>query len=126
LPHATEEELDSYAKDVPFEVISNTESVQAVKKDSLNIECYVFYEAASCGIVTAGAPMLVTLISREEGTVIKVCDPTHKLSEAKLIIDKKFTEASYSPRLKALFTEKTEITVDFSGAHGRTFDIILK
>ncbi len=127
LPYATVAEISDYASAPEFRLISNTEAVAAVAKDSLGIECFVFYKAGESSGIEVSEPMLVTRLRASDGVKIKLSDPTHKLSAATVRLSGRFEAVDSSSKISlSHLGEDTLLKVDFDGAHGRTYDVILK
>ena len=90
LPCASPDSTAEYAASPEIEIISNTRTIQAVRKASLGITCMAFYEAGSCLGVTVDSPCLV-ILSEENGILtVSVSEPTHKVNAVRLTLDKEY------------------------------------
>ncbi len=115
LPNASTEETKAYSDSPEVEIISNTKKVQAVRKPSIGLTFITFYEAGECAGIKASKPCIVSVLEKDGEKSVSVADPTHKISEIKLTLDKKYTlikaplEAGISERGgKTVITAKTE------------------
>jgi len=94
LPDSSPEQTAEYAKAPEIEVISNTKSLQAVRKRSIGLTCMAFYEAGSCSGVTVDSPCLVILSEENGRLTVSLSEPTHKLKRVKLTLDREYRALS--------------------------------
>lgn len=101
LPNATSEDTADYYNKLSerITVISQTNTVHAVRDNDLDVTGYVFYEAGSCDGVTVSAACILMI----DNDKISVSDPTHTLDTLTVTVD----GVSY--------------TFDLSDATGETF-----
>jgi hypothetical protein len=123
LPYASQEKIDTYAKNPDVEIIANNKSVQAVRERGLNIRCFAFYEAADVAGVCVDGPCLITLTA----DTVCVSDPTHELERLVVVLDKELKIVNKAPNMQILVSGgRTEIAIDLKAANGRKFEIRYK
>ncbi len=88
VPYATDAELSEYAAHPEVEIISNTSTVQALRKKSIGISSYIFYQAGSCEEITVSEPCIVSVFVSDGEYKISVCDPTMKLEKLSVKVNK--------------------------------------
>lgn len=77
LPECSEDEVKAFSKNPLFEIISNTESLQAVRFAD-GARSFVFYERGSSQEITVSEPLIITV---KDGRLY-LSDPTQKLETA--------------------------------------------
>lgn len=121
LPNMTNEQTRVYSASPDVEILSNTKSVQAVRNNSLGITSIVFWEAGTFDGVTVSHPMMVML--KENGTFVTlaVSDPTHKLTDATIKLNRIMQLGKSDTRItqSAIGTSST-FAVDFTESLGST------
>ncbi|MBR2467225.1 MAG: hypothetical protein IKB38_09910 [Clostridia bacterium] len=90
LPNATPEETKAYSATPEVEIIKNTKKCQAVRKEALGLTFITFFEAGECCGIKANAPCIVSVLEKDGVKTVSVADPTQKLSEVKLTLDKRY------------------------------------
>lgn len=124
LPYADTVTAEKYANEPEITVISNTKALQAVRKDSLGISCYAFYEAGAADGISVSAPCLVTAVEREGSLTLRVCDPTHKLESLTLILSGEHSVSEAHERMSiGQDGEGTVINIDLKGSYGESYEI---
>ncbi len=122
LPYADEEKLEKYAKCPDVEIISNTNSLQAVREKNLGISSYVFYEAGKCENIATDTPCIISVSEKDGGFEFSVCDPT---LEAESIIVKIYGSAKLvGADFKMAIAENdgyTEVTVNCKDSMGAPY-----
>jgi hyaluronate lyase len=123
LPYASQEKIDTYAKNPDVEIIANNKSVQAVRERGLNISCFAFYEAADVAGVCVDGSCLITLTA----DTVCVSDPTHELERLVVVLDKELKIVNKAPNMQVLVSGgRTEMSIDLKAANGRKFEIRYK
>ncbi|MBP3322690.1 MAG: hypothetical protein J6M16_00695 [Clostridia bacterium] len=123
LPDAEEEAVKAYAEKPEFEIISNTPAVQAIKKDSLGIKAFIFYEKGKCDIISVNTPLLVTLKEKDGVFKINAAEPTNKVASAEIIIDKKLKLISCDNRFTLVENgENVKLILNTSFSQGEGFE----
>ena len=89
LPCMTEAETKAYSDslDSRITVLSESNSVHAVRDNDIGVTGYVFYEATSCNGVSVSAPCIVMITEANGTRTLSVSDPTHKLSSVTVTVD---------------------------------------
>lgn len=124
LPHAELEFAEEYSKNPEIEILSNTPSVAAVKKEGLGITGYVFYEAMQLDGIAVSAPAIVTKTERDGVVSLRVCEPTQKLEAMTLTLDNEYTVKCAHERISAVSNEgKTVINIDFRESYGEAYEL---
>lgn len=127
LPNATLEATKAYADAPEIEIIKNTKKCQAVRKASLGLTFITFFEAGECCGIKANAPCIITVFEKDGVKEFSVADPTHKNSEIKLTLDKKYTPVSV-PLLAGLGERngKTTVTATVDRLSGEAVRVAFK
>ena len=121
IPYATDAELSEYAEYPEIEIISNTTECQAVRKNSIGISSYIFYQAGACEEISVSEPCIV-MVSEENGEYkIRVCDPTMKLEKIKVKINRKL-KPKYAD--DAISLSGTEFDINTTHSVGRPYTAI--
>ena len=124
MPYATEEKLDKAYADPTYEVLSNTEKLQAVRDFKTGVEAYVFYEAEKCGKLTASSPCLVSIHGDGDCKILSASDPTHKQDEVVLVLDGRIKVIETVGKVSVKEKEgKTYVTLNVFSANGRRFEV---
>lgn len=127
LPKKTAAETDYYAENPDVEILSNTQSLQAVRENNLNLTGIVFWEAGIFEEITATAPMIIMTQEQEEVYEVNISDPTKLLTEASVTVSGNWELVSADSRCTVNSDgNNTVITIDFGGANGRTLPVTLK
>ena len=127
LPKKTAEETASYAASPDIEILSNTETLQAVRENTLNLTGMVFWEAGIFEKITTTQPMIIMTEEKDGMYKINISDPTKLLTEASITVSGNWKLAEADERCTVRSDESnTVINIDFDGANGRTLSITLK
>ncbi|MBQ8689317.1 MAG: hypothetical protein IJ515_03025 [Clostridia bacterium] len=127
VPYATEEKLEACLNSPDFEIISNTKSLQAVRSRSLDIASYIFHEAGECDGIKVDNPCIVMLGKRGDEYTLAVTDPTQKLRELSVTLDRKIDVVSKNHKIAVSENEgKTTLTANVFISHGRKYEIVFK
>lgn len=127
LPYATPADLDKYSKEPEIEIISNTPALQAVRKKSLGVTGYVFYEPGKCGDIETNQPVMIMSGRSDDLTEIRIADPSHELESATVIVSGDYEVISHHERIKAVCEDgSVKISINFDAANGRGLDIVLR
>ena len=121
LPYACPKKAAEYSSSPEIEIVKNTPECQAVRKPSAGVTFYVFHKAGVCEDFEVSAPCIVALTEREGLYRVSVCDPTRKLSEVKISVDKKLKLKESVYRLTAEIADKTVITANLEDTAGEAF-----
>ncbi len=124
LPYADDEKLKKYAKDPDFEILSNTNKIQAVKEKNLGITGIVFYEAGECAGIKANKPCIVTFKENADGFKIKICEPTNKTDKLEIEIFKKLKLLSCDDRYKINCGDTTVLNLNTSLSTGEGYEAV--
>jgi len=124
LPNAGEETVKTYSEEPEIEVICNTSSLQAIRKESLGLTACVFYEAGKCMGIHVNAPALVAVREKDNQIKIKVCEPTNKADSLELIIDRRLKLLSADNRFDAVCGEKTKLILNTSNSYGEGYEAL--
>ncbi len=122
LPDATAEQTEEYSKHPEVEIISNTKKIQAVRKPSLGLTFITFYAAGECAGIKASAPCIVSVLRKDGEMTVRVADPTRKLSEVKLTLDKKYKPLNIG--LDTRIAERNGRTVVTAKTEGMTGEAV--
>lgn len=126
LPSKTAEETKNYAENPTIEIISNSESVQAVRQTEQNITGYVFWTSGVCQGIEAYVPM--TVMMRQGSNEIKLAfsDPTHKQRVLKLKISGEYEIGELPDEISCeVKNGETLISCIPAENDGRSFEITL-
>lgn len=127
LPEKPAAEVKAYSESPDIVIIENNNRLQAVRDKELNVTGIVFWQAGTCGNLTAEKPMIVMLEEKETGCSIAVTDPTQKMSEASVTLDGAYEPLTHDERIKTVYLEnQTVLKIDFSGVGGRSLSAELK
>ena len=121
LPYQNADAAAAYSANPKVEIVNNTPECQAVRKASAGVTFYVFHKAGTCEDITVSEPCIVAVTEREGYFRVSVCDPTQKLAEATLKINKNLTLTDTMYRLAVNCEEGVEITANFENAAGEAF-----
>ncbi len=124
MPYATEQKLEKAYANPTYEVLSNTEKLQAVRDHKTGVEAYVFYEGETCGKLTANSPCLVSIHSDGECKILSASDATHKQDEVVLVLDGRINVIETVGKVSVVEKEgKTYLTLNVFSANGRRFEV---
>lgn len=128
LPYADNGTLANYKSCGGVEIIKNTAECQAVKKASVGLSAYVFYEAGECDGIKVDAPAIVTVKKNDDGTTtLQITDPTQKSLKVGVTLSGVDEIVSSSSKIDASVTDGClTITVNTENARGRRFEITVK
>lgn len=124
LPYASEEKTKAYAENPDFEIISNTNEIQAVKEKTLGITGIVFYEAGECSGIKVNSPCIVTFKETDSEFKIKICEPTNKVDRLEIEIDRKLTLFSAHNRYDISCDERTFLSLNTERSLGEGYEAI--
>lgn len=127
LPNKTEAQTALYAQNPQIEILANDSKIQAVKEKNTNVTGMVFWEKGSFSNMSVSEPMIC--MQKDNGTELELslCDPTHKVGKAEIIITENLTALSADDNIKvSAISGGTKIEVDFSAMSGRTLSVTLK
>lgn len=127
LPKKSPEETEAYAKNPDIEILSNTKDIQSVKEKNINATGTVFWKEGTFNNITVSNPMIVMTKENSKEFKVNICDPTQKLSYAKVTIVGNYDLVESDERCTVKKDgNNTVIEIDFEGSKGRTLPIILK
>ena len=126
LPYATDSELKAYYENPEIEIISNTNSCQAVKKPSLNITSIFFYEKGECAGIKVNKPCLVTFKEENGEFKIKIAEPTNKVDTLEIEIDKKLSLIKADGRFETECGDICKLTLNTSLSQGEGYEALFK
>ena len=123
IPYATDAELSEYSEYPEIEIISNTVECQAVRKKSIGISSYIFYQAGACEEISVSEPCIVMVLEENGEYEIRVCDPTMKLEKIKVKINRKL-KPKYAD--DAISLSGTELDINTTHSVSRPFSATFK
>ncbi len=122
LPDKTAVETAKYALNPDITVLANTDKVQAVRENKRGITGMVFWVGGKYGDITASSPLIVMVREDEGEYVVSFSDPTQKLNEATITIDKLVDFSDWDEGITVSHTKtSTIIKANLSGSKGKTF-----
>lgn len=113
LPGASESFTKEYSQDPKITVLSNTEKIQAVCKDSLRLIYIVFHEAGDFDGISTDKPCIMALKFGNGTLSLSVCEPTHKESSVKITLNTLYT-LDQAPIDAKIDNENGKTTVTFN------------
>ncbi|MBE6732064.1 MAG: hypothetical protein E7564_10280 [Ruminococcaceae bacterium] len=122
LPYASESLLKAYSDKPEIEIISNTDKIQSVRKESLGITGIIFYDAAECANIKVNTASIVTYKELDGKFKIKVAEPTNKVDTITVEIDKKLKLISCANRYEIKCGEKTTLTLNIALSQGEGYE----
>lgn len=119
LPGKTPEQTQSYSLNPQIEILSNSNKLQAVYSKATGLYSMVFWEKGSIEGISVDNPLIVMM--KKDGNKIKlsVSDPTHKLTTAKITIDKEIAKLIGDESIAS--ADGKTITLNLEGNKGKTF-----
>ncbi len=127
LPGETKESTVSYSANPDIRILSNTEKLQAVIEQRLNVLGVNFWEPGKIDIVKSECPASVMLERYQDMICLSVSDPTWKQSEIVLDLRGRYKIVSGSARIKVTVEgSNTRIIINTLDRMGMTEEIILK
>ena len=127
MPYADEETLEAYSKSPEVTVVSNTESIAAVRKETLGMTGYVFYAADRCEAIETDTPCIVTLVETEGTFEVSVCEPIHDCEGLKVRLHASVKSLSVGDGMSVEdFGDYTEITINCKNAKGAPFRAVFE
>lgn len=126
LPYVDDKKLKKYAEDPNFEIISNTDKIQAVREKTLGITGIIFYEAGECAGLKVDKPCLVTYKEMNGEFKIKICEPTNKVDSLEIGINKKLSLISCDNRYSVECGENTKLTLNTARSQGEGYEAKFK
>ncbi len=127
LPYTTDDELRAYAENPDVEILFNNSSLQAVHSKKANVTGIIFWEAGSFRGITVDQPCIIMICEKEDRYSLSVCEPTHKLSSVRLVLENKMRPISRnSDKITVAEEDKITVTIDTRMAVGRDFCIDFK
>ena len=122
IPYATEEILERYAKTPDVCVISNTNTLQAVKEATTGICGMVFYEAGECEGVKVDTGAIVMLKESDGCLEFSICDPTQELTELSAEIKMPLELVSADDKVSVSVSDSgVSVRVDCAGSMSAPF-----
>ncbi len=98
IPEITKEDLADYAADIPIQIISNTEDLQAVYHKDLNVGAAVFYKKGTVTIsdvaVTVDRPCIVMIKKNAWGYAVWASNPKAEAAKLKVTLERSGTTRS--------------------------------
>lgn len=122
LPYASDSLLKAYFDKPEIEIISNTDKIQAVQKESLGITGIIFYDAAECANIKVNTASIITYKELDGKFKIKVAEPTNKVDTVTIEIDKKLKLISCDNRFEVKCGEKTTLTLNTALSQGEGYE----
>lgn len=120
MPTKTPEEMKSYISNPDIEILSNTSKIHAVRDKNLGITGIVFWEAGTFGDITVSHPLTIMIKETGDEYVISASDPTQKLSEVNITLDKNLKTKTIDDRMKVEEGDRTKITMFMCADPGKT------
>ncbi|MCS5729386.1 polysaccharide lyase beta-sandwich domain-containing protein [Herbiconiux moechotypicola] len=128
LPNKTSSQVDAYAAAPDISILENSDSVQAVKDNALNVTGMTFWkdEPTTAGPVTSDRKAAVMMKETAGELELSVSDPTQKnVGTIYLTVDTSATGLiSKDPGVTVIQYHPTvKLKVDVNGARGKTFGV---
>ncbi|MFD0588712.1 polysaccharide lyase family 8 super-sandwich domain-containing protein [Paenibacillus sp. GCM10027627] len=122
LPNASAQAVQNYSAAPDITVLSNTESIQAVKENQLGITAFNFWAAAAADGIISNQPASVMVKETASELIVAVADPTQSQSQIVLELQRAgWTQAAADSAISVQQTASSiKLTVNTSGAKGRT------
>lgn len=127
LPGQSAAQVQAYGETPDYTVLANSETVQAVREDTLGVTAAQFWSAGTAGIITASAQSSVILDEDAEQIAVSVSDPTqHQTGEITIELDISATGVIASdPRVRVTQLDPVQLTVDVTGTRGASLGLLL-
>lgn len=124
LPGKTTDQTRAYAENPDIEILQNTPELQVVRENTLGITGYVFWDAGSFGDITVDKPMIVMVREQDGKITVSACDPTHKLTEGVITVNKALKPVEQDVMMSAEAAAATAIKINFAESDGRTMEAV--
>lgn len=123
LPGKTNEQTAEFASSDYVSVLANTPDLQAAKDNRTGITYYVFWKEGSFGDITVAKPCMVIAKETSDGIEISVSDPTQKLTENKVTVNKALKLVSGDEYASCEYNaNSTVIKLNMENSVGRSFE----
>lgn len=121
LPGKSSEETEAFAKSGKIEILANNADVQAARDNSTGITYITFWKAGKMGGITVDKPCVVIAKESNSGYELAISDPTQKLEELNITIDKALSVVS-ADEDATVTTENgaAKILLDITAPSGRS------
>jgi len=122
LPGKTSAETAEFASEQNITVLSNTSDLQAAKDNRTGITYYVFWKDGSFGDITVSKPCMVITRENENDFELSVSDPSQKLSENTVNVNKALSVAEADEYATVTGDgNTTKIVLNLENSVGRTY-----
>ena len=126
LPGKTNDETAAFSQSGNITVLANTPEIQAARDNRTGITYYVFWKEASFGDITVTKPCMVITRESKDGFEIAVSDPTQKLTENTVTINKSLGCISGDEYASVTSDiSSTTIKLNMKDSVGRTFEFTM-
>lgn len=127
LPGVTKETTSAYSQNPDIRILSNTDKLQAVLEQKLNVLGVNFWEAGRIGVLESDQAASVMLQKAQDTIYLSVSDPTWKQPKIKIKVSGSYEVVSESnERVKVeIIGSNTEITINTTDRMGMSEEIIL-
>lgn len=128
LPNKDAAATQQYSANPTVAIVSNTDTVHAVKETKLGITAANFWTAGTADFVTARNPASVMVKEAAGELTLAVSDPTQKQGSVTVELDKKdLTLVSKDSTVEVIQTEPTvKVVVNTAGSTGKTHVVKFK
>lgn len=125
LPGKSAEQTQKYAENSPIKILANTDDIQAVRNEKLSVTSIVFWQKGSFEGITVDKPCMVMIRDKDGKYEISVSDPTQKLSDLNVKINRALEPVSADEKAEASSDNgTTSIKYDMTGSEGRTMECV--
>lgn len=130
LPNKTSNEVTSYSQNPDITVLANTQDIQAVKENKLNIVAANFWQdtVQTIDMITSNRKSSIMTHESQDGIEVSVSDPTQVSGSPTIVeINRSATKVITSdPGITVLQLNPTiKFSVNVQGSKGKTFNIKL-
>ena len=126
LPNKSVDGTAVYSQNPDVEILSNTPELQAVREKKLGITQMVFWKSGACGDIRVSAPCIVMAEEAGNEMKISVSDPTQKLTELTVNVNRNMTLESADGGIEVSEGDSgTTLKINCEGSKGKTFSIKL-
>ncbi len=131
LPRKTQQETSAYVSSNPITVLSNQNSVQAVRHTALGVEGYNFFAATDASPTTSEKlsvvqPCSVMLYNKNQTLNLSISDPTQTQNLLNLTYSQNVKVIVKDPEITVVSENPLKITVNSAGSLGKTYRISLQ
>lgn len=127
IPNATETSLNAMKEQQPFQVLENTETLQAVKEVSTNTIAATVWQATGGTVngISVDKPVTFIYSEAEDQLTLSVTDPTQTNQSVTVKVPQEITEiVSQDPGVQLI--DKETVRIDTTNGLGKSFKVTAK